>query len=271
VGAVPMTMWGHGRWRQRVALLAYGALAGAERTAAEAHVQACARCGRELEELTRVRAVIDAEVMPEMPLPMGALEARVRARLAEAEAAPAPAGALRPSTWRLAAPLAAAAVVAVGAWAVLRTPAGPTASPSLAPETVAEAETAAGSAQDEMLRRMERVLAREQAARYLNEAQDVLVTVTAGPSPCPKGMARVEVEDDARERSRALLARRASLAGPADVASAEPVLAEVEQMLREVADLPSCVRKGRLQALQREVGRRRLLMKIDLMTRELQG
>jgi len=268
-----MTMWGHGRWRQRVALLAYGALTGDERPATEAHVQACARCARELEELTRVRAVIDAEVLPEMPIPMGALEARVRARLLETEAAPARAAAPRPWTLRVAAPLGAAAlvVVAFGAWVVLRTPPGPTASPSLAPEAVAVAETAAGPAQDEVLRRMERLLAREQAARYLNEAQDVLVTVTAGPSPCPKGMQRVEVEDDARERSRALLARRASLAGPAEVASAEPVLAEVEQMLREVADLPSCVRKGRLQALQREVGRRRLLMKIDLMTRELQG
>lgn len=268
-----MTIWGHGRWRERTALLAYGALTESERAAAEAHVQACPRCARELEELTRVRALIDAERMPEMPLPVGALEARVLARLRETDAAPARVPAPRPWTVRVAAPLAAAALaaVALGAWAVLRTPAGPTAPPSLAPETVAEAETAVGPAQEEVLRRMERLLAREQAARYLNEAQDVLVTVTAGPSPCPKGMERVEVEDEARERSRALLARRASLAGPAEVASAEPVLAEVEQMLREVADLPSCVRKGRLQALQREVGRRRLLMKIDLMTRELQG
>ena len=55
------------------------------------------------------------------------------------------------------------------------------------------------------------------------------------------------------------------------MASAQPVLAEVEEMLSRVAALPSCVRPGQLQALEKEIGRRRLLMKIDLLTRELQG
>jgi hypothetical protein len=125
---------------------------------------------------------------------------------------------------------------------------------------------------EELLRRMERSLAREQAARYLTEAQDVLVTVAAGPPPCPKTRETIEVEDEA-QRSRDLLARRALLVelGRDEVASAQPVLAEVEEMLREVAALPSCVRPGRLQELGRQMEQRRLLMKIDLMTRELVG
>jgi hypothetical protein len=262
-------IFGHERWRQRMALLAYGALTEAERAATEAHVQSCPPCARELSELSQVRALIDGQPLPPLPVSVETLEARVLARLAERPAPVAAAPAARPWVLRFGAPLAAAAALAVASWVVVgrRAPI-PASSPSAAPEV---AEAGPGPAGEEVLRRMERLLAREQAARYLNEAQDVLVTVTAGPSPCPKGLARVEVEDEARQRSRALLARRASLGGPADVASAEPVLAEVEQMLREVADLPSCVRPGRLQALQREVGRRRLLMKIDLMTRELQG
>ena len=264
-------MWGHERWRRRVALLAYGALDEVERAATEVHLRSCAACARERDELARLRALIDGPALPAPPVALETLEARVLARLAAPDPVPPRAWASRP--WvRLGAPLAAAAAVAVATFLMLGgRPGAPTAPASPEAAALAAAETDAGPGGEEVLRRMERLLAREQAARYLNEAQDVLVTVTAGPSPCPKGLARVEVEDEARRRSRALLARRASLGGPADVASAEPVLAEVEQMLREVADLPSCVRPGRLQALQREVGRRRLLMKIDLMTRELQG
>jgi hypothetical protein len=55
------------------------------------------------------------------------------------------------------------------------------------------------------------------------------------------------------------------------VASARPVLEDVELMLREVASLEACARRGELEAIGRELGRRRLLMKMDLMARELQG
>jgi hypothetical protein len=262
--------FGHERWRRRTALLACDALTGAERAAAEAHVRGCARCADELAGLAALRRLLDAEPAA-APVPVEALEARVLARLqADGDAAPArPAS--RPWAGRLAWPLAAAAAGALALWAVRP---APTSAPSASPAAVAVAESdEALPAEAELMRRMERLLAREQAARYLNEAQDVLVTVTAASPPCPRGLKRVEVEEEAQRRSRALLARRASLVelGQDEVASAQPVLAEVEEMLRTVADLPSCVRPGRLQALEREIGRRRLLMKIDLMTRELQG
>ena len=82
----------------------------------------------------------------------------------------------------------------------------------------------------------------------------------------------VDVEQEA-QRSRELLARRALLVGASgeDVASARPILRDVEYVLREVASLPSCARERDLQAIQREMSRRNLLMKIDLMTRELKG
>jgi hypothetical protein len=197
-------------------------------------------------------------------VPFATLESRVRARLAET---PRTSGERRPSLGVLA-PLAAAAAVAAVVGVSLPGRVPPTA-PTPAATDGAEALEPAS---EEMLRRMERSLAREQAARYLSEAQDVLVTVAAGPPPCPRTRQNVEIEDEV-QRSRDLLDRRALVVDPGrdEVASAQPVLAEVEEMLREVAALPNCVRPGRLQALEREIERRRLLMKIDLMTRELQG
>jgi hypothetical protein len=260
----------HRRWRRQAALLAAGALAGEERARAQAHVRGCAACSALLAELGQVRAVLEADPLAAAPLPISleALETRVRARLRE----PEPAGRVwRAASPRILAPLAACAVAAAVAGVVLRgrepVPSGPPASPGV--EQAAAMEPAGG---EELLRRMERTMAREQAARYLTDAQDVLVTVAAGPPPCPKTRETIEVGEESR-RSRELLARRALLVelGRDEVASAQPVLAEVEQMLREVAALPSCVRRGRLQELGRRMEERRLLMKIDLMTRELVG
>jgi hypothetical protein len=247
----------HRRWRRQAALFAVNALQGEERAAAQAHVRACGRCAARVAELSQVGAVLaeDPLATAALPVSFAALEARVRGRLP-----------------RLLVPVAACAAGAALAGALLhgRAPA-PSPTPLPAP-LAAAAASAIGPAGEELLRRMERSLAREQAARYLTEAQDVLVTVAAGPPPCPRTSQTIQVEDEA-QRSRDLLARRALLVelGRDEVASAQPVLAEVEQMLREVAALPSCVRRGRLQELGREMERRRLLMKIDLMTRELAG
>ncbi len=42
-------------------------------------------------------------------------------------------------------------------------------------------------------------------------------------------------------------------------------------MLLEVASLEACARSGDLDRISERISRRRLLMKIDLMARELQG
>jgi hypothetical protein len=259
-------MIGHRRWARRVALLAADALPPAERGGAAAHVQRCARCAEALAGLRRLDAILaeDPALEAAVPIPLEALATRVRARLEES----VPQAPARAAPRLLAAAAAAAAVAALAGILVQR---GPVAPPPAAPGG-GDASAAVGPAAEELLRRMERSLAREQAARYLTDAQDVLVTVAAGPPPCPETRQTIEVEDEAR-RSRQLLARRALLVdlGRDDVASAHPVLAEVEEVLREVAALPSCIRPGRLRALERDIERRRLLMKIDLMTRELTG
>jgi hypothetical protein len=122
------------------------------------------------------------------------------------------------------------------------------------------------------LLRLERTVAREQAARYLSDAGDVLVSVAAAHDDCDKRKDRVEV-GEASARSRDLLARRALLveSDRDEVASALPVLDDVEHALREVAALPSCVRAADVARFRDQVERQQLLMKIRLMTRELEG
>jgi hypothetical protein len=185
----------------------------------------------------------------------------VRARLSELE--PAPARRAGPA-WLLWPGLAAAALL----FAVLVLPRGRSTAP--VPGTSAVEPTQA-SVPDEMLDKLERTLARQNAARYLSEAQAVLVNVSSPPH-CDREDQRVDVEDEAR-RSRELLTRRALLVelDGEPVMSARPVLEDVDTMLREVAALPSCARPRDLAAIHRELERRRLLMKIDLMTQELLG
>ena len=251
-----MTLF-HGRWQRRTSLLAAGALDEAESGGTLAHLGGCADCRARLDATRRALAMLGEDPLrsAEPPVALPALVARVHARLDEGDR-PA-----RRLPWAV--PLAAVAVMMMAfliTW--LRPPASPPAGPQPSGASAAFDPT--------LLRRMERNVAREQAVRYLNEAQDLLVTVAAAPQKCARGPRRVDVGDEAR-RSRELLARRALMVDlhESEVASAQPVLDDVENMLREVAALSSCARAEDLQAIAREMERRRLLMKIDLMTREL--
>jgi hypothetical protein len=110
------------------------------------------------------------------------------------------------------------------------------------------------------------------AGNPLPTTQDVLATVAASPRDCDRTERRVDVEAESH-RSRELLARRALLldVDAAAVASAQPVLDDVEQILREVASMEACVRYRDVERLQGEIERRQLLMKVRLMQRELLG
>jgi hypothetical protein len=260
-------MFAHLRLRHLVPLLAANALTGAERTLVLAHVGSCARCRAEHAEtgalLNRLAEdPLHAEVRhAELPLPLPVLLERVQEGIDRALAGPRPAAAL---PWRMGpvAALAAALVTAIAIpvlyqRAIVRIPERA----DLAPEVSAEALT-----------RLERNVAREQTARYLNEAQDVLATVASSPRDCEKAERRVDVEAESR-RSRELLARRALLldAHEGATAGAQPVLDDVEQILREVASMEACARFRDVERLQGEIERRQLLMKVRLMQRELLG
>jgi hypothetical protein len=143
--------------------------------------------------------------------------------------------------------------------------------PVAARATIPPAEASALLSED-ALARIERNLAREQAARYLSEAGEVLVTVAATGVDCDRKDDRLDV-GAAPERSRELLEKRRLVVdeGGEAVASARGVLDDVELALRQVADLPACVKRRDVELVQKDVEERQLLMRIRLMTRELEG
>jgi hypothetical protein len=243
-----------------------GALSGREADEAQAHATTCRACGDELARYRSVRELMALDPVrgAEPALGVAGLLARVNSRLDEAASPPAR---FAPrAAWLL-----PAGALAAGLAALLLLRGGPPPAPESPPSRTAAAGSGDAAVPDEMVRRMERSMTRAQTARYLDEAQDVILTVAA-PRPCERQGQRVDVEDGA-ERSRQLLSRRALLLGMGgdDVASVRPVLRDVEYVLREMASLPSCAKEKDLQAIQREVSRRNLMMKIDLMTRELKG
>lgn len=245
---------GHlGRSRQ-MALLAAGVLLGREKESALAHAVSCRRCRVELEELRALVSLVERDPLRdgEPSVPLAVLTRSVER---EVERILVPGG--RPRGWLVVVP-AAAAVLVVGL---------------LVPALIARFRPAPPAAvSTEALDRLERNLVREHAARYLTEAGDVLVAVAATSVDCDPPAGRVDL-GPVPEQSRDLLARRALLveADREAVASARAVLDDVERALREVAELPSCVRRRDLEHLRREVDRRQLLMRIRLMTRELEG
>ncbi len=255
----------HELWRRRVSLLASGALDGAEERQVRAHVASCAACAADHAALARTLALLahDPARTAEMPGGIAALQAGVAARLATPARGSAGASSVVRAQRPWLAPLAAAAAVALALWGAQPRAAGP---------VRAARTSAAPMVPEDMLQRMETQMAREHAARYLSEAQDVLVTVAARPRDCDRVNGRVDVSDEAR-RSRELLARQALLVemDRAYVANAHVVLKDVERVLERVAALESCARAGDLDAIHREIEERRLLMKMDLMERELAG
>ena len=243
--------------RRRLALLASGVLSDAERRAVEEHLAQCPRCRRELEELRAVVELAAADPLrrAEPEIPLAALVTRVQARLDAGVGSFA-----APRRWRWA--LWPAAALAAGVLALI----APRALVSPPPAPAAQI-----SVSSTFLDRLERNLARGRAARYLNEAQDVLVTVAATARNCDRAET-LDVAQEAR-RSRELLEQRALLVelDRAEVASVRPVLEDVDNALREVASLPSCARPRDVETIHRQISRRHLLMKISLMQRELRG
>ena len=257
----------HLRLRGRVGLAAAGALEGRERDEMLAHIERCRRCREEHAELSAVVAAIQSDPLrsAEPDLPLAVLVARVEREVERALVTRE----RRPRVWLVALPAAAAVVaVALVTPKVVARLRGET-PPARAAIPPAEATPLVS---EDALRRIERNLARERAARYLSQAGEVLVAVAATGSDCDRKDGKLDV-GAAPERSRELLEKRQLVveAGGEAVASARGVLDDVEMALRDVAELPSCVKRHDVERVRRDVERRQLLMRIRLMTRELEG
>ncbi len=259
-------IFAHRRLRRRVSLLASGLLSGRDEAEVRAHLETCAPCRAEHEELRAVVGALASDPVrtAEPGIAASVLASRVLEAAGRAEAAPQ-----RARGWLMALPAAAA----LAALAFL--------APSLAERFRSEPKAvhapippaeASPLLSEDALARIERNLAREQAARYLNEAGDVLVAVAASGIDCERADGSLDV-GAAPERSRELLEKRRLVvdAGGEAVASAQSVLDDVELALRQVAELPSCVKRGDVELAQTDVEERQLLMRIRLMTRELEG
>lgn len=263
----------HLRQRRAVSLLAAGALGDREAADARRHLASCPRCRAEHDEIAALMARLGEDPVrgaePELPLPV--LVELVQARVTRTLTSPKAQWGFR----LFALPVAAAA--ALVAFMVV-----PPLVARFGKHPVTPLPMAAGAATSEVpalseraLARLERNLTREQAARYLADAQDVLVNVAATSRDCDreeKAESRVDLAAESR-RSRELLARKALLveADLASVRSARPVLEDVDDMLREVAGLEACTRTRDVARVRDAMEKRQLLMKMRLMERELLG
>ncbi|MGE5125929.1 MAG: hypothetical protein ACM3PV_06545 [Betaproteobacteria bacterium] len=258
---------GHLRLRRRVSLLAAGVLEGPERDETLAHLERCARCRAEHAQLSALVREIEADPLrrAEPELPVAVMASRVERELERALVSPRG----KPRWWLVALPVAAATLTAAVLVPRLVERFRPSALPVRAAIPPLEAPPLVAA---DTLARIERNVAREHAARYLNEASALLVSVSATGLDCDRRDDRLDV-GEAPERSRQLLERRQLVleSGGQAVASAQGVLDDVEQALREVAELPSCVRRRDVERVRAQVERRQLLMRIRLMTRELEG
>jgi hypothetical protein len=248
-----------------VALLASGVLEGPEREEVRAHVEACPRCRRLAAEHAAVVSALAADPVrsAKPPIPASVLRDRVERQL---ELEPQPSRGRMPAlAWRLALPAAAAAILILSLI-------GPELAGRLRPAPPTPSPDVGDAVPPEVLDRLERHLTREHTARYLSEAQDVLLSVEVTEADCTREDDRLDV-GEAPDRSRELLARRTLLVAgqPEAVASARAVLDDVELALREVAALPSCVRRRDVERLREQIEQRQLHMRIRLMTRELEG
>ncbi len=262
-----MTLF-HFRYRRRLGLLASASLAESETGWMRKHVADCASCQAELAGLSRLTALLRADADQDRALPISseALRTRVLARIRSGSPESAPGRA-----WSQAPSMAALGLVGIGlllGLAVTRLSA-PTSQPSpVRAPLQASAETALNDAA--FYERLEKTHTRATAARYLAEAQDVLIQVRAA-ADCPDSPKdSVDVAAEART-SRTLLERRAALVSGSQgtLLAAQGVMEEVEGVLQQVAELPKCTRRKDVDAIARTVERRNLLMKIDLVSQEL--
>ena len=163
----------HGRWRRRVSLLAAGALAARERADAARARRPCARCRARARRAWALLALLalDPAARAEPPLAASALVARVQRAPRAEPAASRRARAGLAWSWRRW--LAAAAA----AWSPC-SPCSTAVRPRRPPAPRHRADRGGGLRRDARPARAQRWRA-SSAARYLSEAQDVLVNVAA--------------------------------------------------------------------------------------------
>lgn len=262
----------------------YGALGPSEAEALQSHLESCRACGREWEEVRRVLAAVDpATVFPgEAGVDWRKFTRMTveRALAAGRETRPKGRDALRRffSSWpavfaapaRVAALCAAVVVAALvlGSW--LRPGGTRTAR---VPASGGEAGIVPLTPLLESAHVMEDRLARRGAARYLSDSRALLVNLVGATARCRRTEGRYDIALE-KEKSRQLLRRKNLYEG--DLLALEDqrlatLVRQLESVLMQVAALDDCTPARPIHDLREEIERRQILLRIDLVTRELRG
>jgi hypothetical protein len=157
-----------------------------------------------------------------------------------------------------------AALLAFTALRVLRPPASEIAGPPASASPVVSPESA---------RFLQQGLARQGAARYLRDSRALLVDLVQSPVRCLRSDGSLDVALE-KERSQALLRRKNlyldALEGPRDQRLAD-LMRQLETLLVQVSSLDDCTAARQIHDLRREIERRQILLRIDLIAGEMEG
>jgi hypothetical protein len=188
--------------------------------------------------------------------------ARQTAELARRDARPR-----FPRSLRLALPLAASLVAAsfLGylSW---RSPAPVLPGPGDGPAASAALPIVPG----DMVARTEIELARLDATRYLEDSRSLLMSVSQLAVPCQRDQIDVGAE---RELSTRLLRRKQYLEHDlrdVELSRVERLADEIGGLLTEIASLETCASPARLAEIRDLIRQRQLMMRIELLTNELE-
>jgi hypothetical protein len=258
--------------RRRLTLHFYGH--AEEPEALQRHLDACASCAELWAGVVRDLGAVDAAaVFPrERDVDWTEFARRTveRAEAAERDSRqarsarlPARAAGSRTLLWGGVLAAAAALVVLAGLRTRQAAPAPPLA--------VAHGTGTAGEGPDET-RFLQESVTRQAAARSLRDGRALLVDLMQAPVRCRRTDGSYDV---ALEKARAneLLRRvslyQGSLAGPGDRRLSE-LLGQLESMLLQVSSMDDCTAVQAIHDLRAAIERRQILLRIDLVTREVE-
>lgn len=255
-------------------LFFYSGLETAQRLRVEAHLSACADCSAAWEETRSALAAVESGAAfpreSEVDWDDFARRTVVRARAAAASsssgAVPASGSRFRLAAGSLLA--AAASILLVVALRLVPAP-PPTAPPAPGPIGAGRGDGAVAPA--EAANYLEAGTARRAAARSLRDGRALLLDLLEAPVRCRREDGHFDVALE-RARSRDLLRRLAvqkrALEAPEDQRLAA-MLGALSDLLLDVAELDDCADGPQLRALKESIVRRQVLLRIDLMTREV--
>jgi hypothetical protein len=262
------TPWSCRRARGRLTQRFYELLSPARRRALDRHLQKCRACRAEWEATQRALGRVDSDTAfpyeSQVDWQRFARDTVAKARQAEgardAGALPGWRGPRLSPLLAWGGPLAALLVaITIVLPRLDRTEAPP------------EADAPAVSAESTL--NLQRSVARQGAARYLRDSRSLLVGLIEAPVRCRRADGAYDLTLE-RERSRQLLRKKnlylGSLGGPGDQRLAD-LVGQLEALLLQVSSFDDCTTARQIHDLRDAIDRRQILMRIDLVTRSMEG